>query len=169
MRPSILFLIYTLSSSAQSPSAVDICTLFEAPSNWNGKLVRIDATLKNGHGEGGPWLSGENCKASIFIKGERFPNVLELVDPKSIFALHKVNYEWDEQSQEHYAAAVNRVDRKNEHIRLTVIGLFETREPLTDLILKGRDNGFGHQNGIPGQILVKTVTNILIQKNIMIR
>jgi hypothetical protein len=156
---------FAVLGKAEAPKAVDVCALFAEPERWNGVLISVSANLVNGHGEGGPWLSGEHCSTHIIVKREKFPNLLELVDPKSRDALHKVDYKWDEDSWNQYYDLVNRVNRKSEHVRLTVIGVFETRSPLTDLVRDGRDNGFGHLGGSPGQILVKTMTDLRIEKN----
>jgi hypothetical protein len=45
------------------------------------------------------------------------------------------------------------------------IGVFETREPLDNLVRNGVRLSFGHLNESPAQILVKTVTGIAVRKN----
>lgn len=78
--------------------------------------------------------------------------------------MHKANFYWEE-GQKQYWNAVNHVDKENEHIELRVVGIFETREPLDILGIKGRRLGFGHVGSCPAQILVWKTTGITIKKN----
>lgn len=168
MRPVICLLACAVVSNGETPVSVNICELFANLSAWNGRLIRVEASLKNaaaGYLEGEFRLSGEHCKDHINVKGLSFPNLIVLTDPKSKVAVHKADFEWDELGRELYWSAVNHVDRENEHIELTVTGIFETREPLEILAYQGRRLGFGHLGSCPAQILVRTTTGITIKKN----
>lgn len=122
--------------------------------------------------EGGSPLAPEVCDAQIRVTDYSkippveltFPNVLELTDPQARTALHKVDFQWDRRDRRRYADMINRVDRNREQINVTVIGLFETRIPLSRLVFRGIHAGFGHAGGAPGQILVKAIEGMIIEK-----
>ena len=149
----------------EEPQQTDVCAFFSDPLRWNGKLIRVSGELELGHGEGGPWLSGRRCSAFIAAKGVKFPNLVELTNPNSKLKLHNVVFRWDEASWNRFVMTLSQVDQDSEHITATVIGVFETRDPLSDLIQNGQERGFGHLGGSPAQILVKTMPALSIVKN----
>jgi hypothetical protein len=74
----------------------------------------------------------------------------------------------DEEALNEFLALQRRVDRRTEHIQATVIGVFETRTPIDDLVKHDGHNpynGFGHMNAAPAQILVRTMTDMRIEDN----
>jgi len=164
-RYCLLWLVSIGLSSGQTPIAVNVCELFADPSAWNNKLVSLEGSLTAGGGESEPALSGKYCSVHIEVKGLSFRNVIELTEPGSRFAVHRVSFEWDRDSRKAYRIAINSIDRHTEHVELTVIGVFETREPLDNLVRNGVRLGFGHLNESPAQILAKTVTGIAVRKN----
>jgi hypothetical protein len=160
---SALLLLATVQMSFGQPS-VDLCELLKGMEKWNGQLVRVTGILKiGGPIDGSERLAAPSCDAQISIKGYTFSNDLALTEPQSRAALHKVDYKWDESSRRHYINAMNRTDRGKQHIQLTAIGLFETRSPMTFLVNKGMPMGFGHMGASPGQILVKTIEDLMVE------
>jgi hypothetical protein len=149
----------------QTVQSVDICTLFRDPARWNGVMIRVQGAIVSGAGEGGPWLSGEQCSGQIEVKGEKFPNIIELADPRNNVGLHAVNFQRDEAARDKFILLLEKIYGKREHLRATVIGLFETRTPLDDLIHERPHyfNGFGDQGGAPAQILVKTMIDMAVE------
>ncbi len=167
MALAVLFIACSATLRGQ-PKPVSICDLFEDPVKWNGVLIKVSGDLAPGSGEGGPWLSGLKCKAQIVVKGARFPNLIELTDPKDRSRLHQTDLEWDEQSRDRLAHMIYSIDRQAEHIYATVVGIFETRVPLDRLVdetAPSPDRGFGHMGGTPAQILVKTITDFRVERN----
>jgi hypothetical protein len=62
------------------------------------------------------------------------------------------------------------IDRKTEYLRAVVIGLFETRTPLSKLVIvngawpNGMRGGFGTSGDAPAQILLKSLSDLRIEK-----
>jgi hypothetical protein len=166
---AFFILASTLALYGQTAKPIDVCALFADPVAFNGLMIRVRGTILTGAGEGGPWLSGEHCRSRISVKNHEFPNIIELADPEDkIQRLHPVDFVWDEASLQQFESMLRRLNRKTEHLRVTVIGVFETRTPLSDLVQEKRpfpDNGFGHMNGSPAQILVKTMLDIQVEQN----
>lgn len=147
-----------------------ICELFRNPAAWNGRMIRVRAAIRTWEGgETEPSLSGSSCTTKIKIKGHEFLNEIHLQIPEDQkLRAHDVNFRWDDSSFGRFVLLLQEVDRKNQHICATVIGMFETRTPLPDLIQEKRpfpDNGFGHLGWAPAQILVKTMRDMRIEPN----
>jgi hypothetical protein len=166
----IAFFTITLTASGQTPKDVSVCDLLAKMSEWNGQMVRFDAKIEKGTGEQGPWINALDCPTKIKVGEVEFPNGLELTDPDSPNRLHEVTFERDLESRVEFRALLSRVDRKTEYIRGTVVGVFETQTPISRLVgfskawPKGFPLGFGHLGAAPAQILIKTTTNIRIEK-----
>ena len=168
-----IWLFLALSPLCLGQEAPDFCDLLKNMEAWNGKLVQLHGVLKI-------WTGGEeedppsprslrrpdSCNRLQQDSSGKltFPNVLELTDPQARTALHKVDFQWDRRDRRRYADMINRVDRNREQINVTVIGLFETRIPLSRLVFRGIHAGFGHAGGAPGQILVKAIEGMIIEK-----
>jgi hypothetical protein len=63
-----------------------------------------------------------------------------------------------------------RLDANTQRIHATVVGLFETKTPIEDLVYfsvahpEGWRIGFGHLGAWPAQILVKTIADMRIEQ-----
>src|ERR1700682_1198114 len=96
-----LLAIPAVAICGQTFEPVDVCALFREPARWNGVMIRVQGVILTGAGEGGPWLTGENCSSRIEVKGNKFPNIIELADPQDRSSrLHAVNFQWDEASRQ---------------------------------------------------------------------
>jgi hypothetical protein len=163
MKSTLLLFAVMQLSFGQVP--VDLCELLKGMERWDGQVVRVTGILKlSGPIDGSDRLAPQSCDAQVRVKGYTFPNDLALnLNPQSKTALHKVDYEWDERSRRRYSGAINRIDRDRQYIQLTVVGLFETRIPMTLLVNnKGTLLGFGHMGASPGQILIRTIEEIVV-------
>ena len=162
-------------ATAQSPQMVPVCDLFDGLTRWNGAMIEVTAYIEAqpspGSAENDIWLSGRNCPSSLVVKGITFPNTINLSDPQvRATRIHAVTFEWEESSRNLLSSMLARLDRRNEYILATVIGVFETRTPLDDLVVvdrahpKGNMMGFGLQGPHPAQILVRTIRNLRIDR-----
>ena len=162
-RPSLWILLILICEQYAVPHVikVDACEILGDPVLWNGVMVRASGQLQSSSGEGGPWLSGKDCKSELLIKGERFANIIQLTDPQNDSdRIHRVEYTWDERSRSELRAAVAAMRTSKERFDIEVVGTFETRVPLTLLINENarfKDHGFGHMGAAPAQILVKSI------------
>lgn len=172
MKRILLFIAIARLSLGQE--AVDLCDVLKNLEAWNGKLVEVHGTMKiwsNGV-EGGAYLYPPVCDAQIRImdfsaipvQESTFTSGVELADPQARTAIHKVDFQWDRKERDRYRNAMNRIDRDRQYIKLTVVGMFETRVPLSRLVSRGTEMGFGHMGYLPGHILVKTIKDIVVEK-----
>jgi hypothetical protein len=147
---------------AQEVRQVSFCEAIADLAHWNGVMVEIRGVVE---GWGGYWLSGRDCKTALTFEGVTFENIIALTNPKTDprLLIHKVDYVWDERSHENLRAAVDEAVYTRRVLRATVVGLLETRTPLTALA-RFRERvgyfGFGDQAVGPAQILVKEVRDI---------
>jgi len=166
-----LFVVSTVTAFAQGPTLVKICDLFSDIEKWDGTFIRTTGDIETRQ-EGGPWLSGRGCPTKIEVKGISFPNIIQLANPKApVGLLHHVDFVWEENNLGEFWGAQLQVNRKTEHIHGTIIGLFETRSPISDLVKftsvhpEGQLLGFGPGGPAPAQIIVKSIIEVHIEKN----
>jgi hypothetical protein len=173
----ILLLFNAISLLGQSAKVVDVCELLSDMSRWNGQFVQFDAKIDKGGGEQGPWVEALECLSKVKIGQVEFPNALEITDPQSPQRLHHVEFERDEDSRTQFRSLLAQIkDRRTEYVRGTVVGVFETRTPLSKLVVINKAwpnglpaGGFGHLGSAPAQILVKTITDMRIEKRKAVR
>jgi len=157
----------------QSPTQVSVCDLLRDPSEWNDRIVQVSADVDfDGLPERSPSLSGRKCSTNIMVSGLSFPNLIVLTDPQlGVLRVHNVDFEFDETAKSQFRRLLEIVRPKSEHIRVTVIGLFETRSPVGDLVRfnnvhpQGQRLGFGVGGVYPAQILLRTMTGMRIENN----
>jgi hypothetical protein len=166
-----LVVMTAISAVPQSLTSVKVCDLFGDLEKWNGTFIRATGDIETGQ-EGGPWLSGRGCSSRIEVKGIVFPNIIQLANPKTPVGLaHHVGFEWDERNRGEFWGSLERADPKSEHVHGTIVGLFETRSPITDLVKfttvhpEGLLLGFGPGGPAPAQLIVKSITGLSIEKN----
>jgi hypothetical protein len=129
-------------------------------------MVEIRGVLEFARGgESGPFISAPWCKETITVHGHVFRNALVLTSPQDESRLHRVEYKVDERAIRNMNDMRARTSGRPEEVHATVIGLFETRSPVTELV-REKDvyvmNGFGHMNDAPGQILVRTIRDMRV-------
>ncbi len=160
---SLMFAISV--SGAEETTAVSVCDLLANPVRWEGKIIEVRAPIEAVQDY---WVTGEACSARIVVKGTTFFAGFVLRDNTSKSLTRKqVDFRWDSASVEQLNAALLEAETTKSHVRATVVGMFETVVPLDRLIDEHapfKFRGFGHMGGAPGQILVKTVKDIRIEK-----
>lgn len=162
-----LFILVSLSGLstcvADSALPVDVCELLRRPLQSNGTMVHARGVIDFGAGEDGLALIPESCDFQFIIKGHLFPNAVELQPPESKrLLLHRVDFKSDEAAFRVLFALRERTQGRV-RIAATAVGVFETRSPLESLVREDRPfprYGFGHMNGRPAQIILKTLRDI---------
>ena len=157
-----------------APIRVDSCDLLRNLPAFNGKMVAATGIIQApaGRGEGGSWLATPDCPVKIVVKGVEFGSTIEITPPwyPTIFLDHKVEFNWDSKSFGEVSELMHSINARTEDLHATVIGLFETRVPTESLVRLAPDRpegipmGYGHLNHSPAQIIVKTVTDIHVEK-----
>ncbi len=145
----------------QPPSQVDLCQLLSNLERWNGTVVSVRALMAaNTVG-----LYGPKC-ARTTIGNLTFENTVALTDPHAVrLPIHTVSFSLDTESWNKMVAAWYRAAADHKTIRVTVVGMFETRIPLKTLVYGdlGSFMGFGNESKAPGQILVKEVRDWTVE------
>jgi hypothetical protein len=170
----LLGLMARIRANGQPLTRVEICSLFGNLPAFNGKMIEVTGAIQAlpGSRETTPWLSGEQCQATIRVKGLEYRDTINLTSSRfpPPFVDHKVDFDWDTASDVALGGLLSRMDARTEEIQATVVGLFETRVPTDSLVIitpahpEGARNGYGHLNGNPAQIIVKTVKDMYIVK-----
>ena len=151
----LIFFGTVLIAMAQNPAKVGLCDLLANPARWNGVMLETRGVITLSHGA---WLDGtKTCRRPFVLDGITFDSLIALTDPQDRgLALHRVPYSWDHADWNGIVTMSLQSKPGLEDIVATVVGVFETRDPLSSLInlrLPGGKFGFGDQGIAPGQIL----------------
>jgi hypothetical protein len=153
-----------------SEETVPVCEVLAAPLKFNGKLVAIRGVWESS-GEGS-WIgAGTKCSKPFSSYGYVWPQIIEVTEADSPMRLHKVDFHTNLQALQKITEdiAKMKLDQVNHRIWLTFTGVFETRDyQPSDIGGDGRGGrrafGFGHLNRAPGQILLKTVSSLNVER-----
>lgn len=159
----LALILQPIGAFAQEPTQVGLCDLFTDIEHWNGRMIEVRGIVEAWSGY---WLSGRDCETRIKIGNVKYDNLVALINPKGAekFVLHKVPYVWNAASWDKFQEAIYYAGFYGERIRMTVIGLFETRTPIEALVnsrFPDQYFGFGDQGVAPAEILVKDVKDIV--------
>jgi hypothetical protein len=159
------FLGFIMSVYGAEPIQVDVCDLLATPLRYNGVMVKVTGVIETG---GGLWLTAK-CQKHVIAKGQVFPDLIAFADPTAPWALHSVDFRWDEADRDRLRSLTfvplppgTRPSIHGVVIRMsgTVIGLFETRPPDQMIDKFSQLAGFGDQGVAPAQILIKRTIDI---------
>jgi hypothetical protein len=145
---------------------LSVCDLLTDPSKYNGHVVAVRG-LVTGTDEGA-WLKADvACKKPLTTYGFTWPQYLWLEIADTPLIVGRVGFQTD-------AAALRKIDietrrmsldYEKDRIRLTYVGVFETRDYKPSDIGINRAYGFGHMNAAPGQIVIRTVKDLEVERN----
>lgn len=143
---------------------VGVCNLLSDPAIWNGKLVEVRGQIIASNDY---WIRGTECPDRIRAKGTVFIAGFVFADPQNKkLTAHNVDFHWDLSTLGQLDSALTTAEKTKRHVWATIVGMFETRLPLTDLIDEKapyKFRGFGHMGSAPGQILIKYLKDISIE------
>lgn len=151
-----------------APVQVSLCDALNDMGRINGRLVQIRARLG---AQGEMRLVEPQCERPVVVDGLKFPNWIALEEPGFRGMLHKtVAISLNRPAFDRLTEIWVRANRMHESVSVTVIGLFETRTPLSWLVnkrgMKEGENpgylGFGGGGLAPAQIIVQDVTDIVV-------
>jgi hypothetical protein len=168
----LLLLAIIGACNAQSEEAVrvSICDLLADPVAWNGKMIEVRAQVIDSNNF---WIMGTECPTRIHAKGTVFIAGFVFGDPQSKNTnAHKVDFRWDLSNLDRLNAALARVKETKEQVLATLLGMFETRVPIENLIDEKapyKFRGFGHMGSAPGQILIKSLKEVSIEAPTSVR
>jgi hypothetical protein len=145
--------------------AASVCEILSDLERFSGKMVSLRAEVLSSVDT---WLAAENCKLRIRVNGVAFDNLIAIVWPDSPIvqiSRPRVPFPSDEISFDKLNAAMRARDIRRDQVHANVEGLIVTRHPAMALVPKSglpRQLGFGHLNGAPAQIIVKTMSDFVI-------
>jgi hypothetical protein len=165
-----LVVVFTLPISAAQetdPETISVCDALRNPPLYDGKMVAIRGYLISTD-EGG-WLSDE-CKEHLTTtSGLEWPNTIWVGGPRSD-AVHKLDFEPNERARQEVRAKIAKEIKglDNYRIRITYVGLFETRRNLRSAVYTDKSGGlhlagFGHLGSAPAQLFIKTAKDAVVE------
>jgi hypothetical protein len=141
------------------PKTISVCDLMRDPSAFNGIKIAIRGVYDSfGHGL---YLSGEGCEMVHTAKGNVWPAVINIVLGAGDFRSRGLDVETFQTAEMQLSRARVRAltghdGAKIAKLVLTYVGLFETRDGLSD------PRGFGPGSAAPGQLFVDSVRDIVV-------
>jgi hypothetical protein len=152
----------------EAPSrALTVCGVLSAPLKYDGRIVQIRGRLE-GTSEGA-WLAGDTCPGVFVTEGQVWPSHLFLGAPDmpAPLRLHHVDFSYDFDSERRTMAKASALLKSvpARCLVFTYTGMFETRADWSRAKAVRPDGtwkylGFGHLNGSPGQLLVKSEDDV---------
>lgn len=157
-------------SRGAPPGALSVCAILSDPAKFNGQLVTIRG-ISEGTDEGW-WIDTDKaCTAPLITNGYNWPSIIWVKSIDGPERTHRVNFETDQDTVSKVDREVRRlhIDPKLDRIWLNFTGIFETREFTAKDVGKAdgksRADGFGHLNSAPGQLLLKTVSGLYVERS----
>ena len=142
-----------------------VCEILARPLQYDGQLIHIRDVVRGT--DEGAWFAGEQCPGVFVTEGIVWPSLISLEVPgHTMPQLHSVDFNYDLASQDRLIPKYKQLKRylSEDCIAWTYTGVFETRKdwsgPEAKTIDQGRLRGFGHLNGAPGQLLLKSADDV---------
>jgi hypothetical protein len=142
-----------------APRTLTVCDVLSKPLSYDGELVRIRGEIVGT--DEGTWFKGEECPAVMVTDGYVWGSLISIEFPGSPFQIHPVNFEYDASSVRRLTPRYKKLRRglPDRCIAWTYTGLFETRKEWSKM-MNGNPRGFGHLNGAPGELIIKSVDDV---------
>jgi hypothetical protein len=155
----ILSAQFVLAAQSNQEQPLNVCDLLKHVDRYRDKEVHVRGELREGPEEFA--LYGDDCKSGLVTNGHAWPIAVWLTAPDGVPA-GRVDFKLDEEAVEGLKTRLQseRAAGKHGKVLVTVIGKFEARKKLFGGPNPRGDwigNGFGHLNGYPGQIVIRTV------------
>jgi hypothetical protein len=153
---------------APVPEKVTVCEVLVNPLKYDGKMILLEGEI-SGTDEGG-WLTEVACPIPFVTGGHVWPNSIFLQgDPTDKHNVHKVDFAYDNASEQRAYAKAKRLEQKypGKKLRWTYQGLLETRTDWAPFLARypngtSRYIGFGHLSEAPAQLIVKAVQDVSV-------
>lgn len=157
--------------SAPEQRTLSVCDVLSSPMKYNSQFVTIRGVSVGT--EEGWWISaGKTCGASPTTDGYKWPSMIWVQTVGGPAPNLKPHFHTNQ-------SAITKVDRevrlmhfdpKTDRIWLTFSGVFETREFTAQDVGKAdgqwRTAGYGHLGSAPGQLLLKTVGGLHVERDV---
>jgi hypothetical protein len=144
---------------------LSVCDILADRLKYNHQLVTIRG-VSVGTDEG--WWVGpdKTCSKPLTTDGYTWPSIIWVESVGEARANRGVEF----RTAHNVVSKIDRevsqmhIDPKLDRIWLNFTGIFETREFGSKDIGYGRAFGFGHMNSAPGQLLLKTVADLHVER-----
>jgi hypothetical protein len=150
---------------------ITVCEALEHPAEYDGKMVHIrDDTYSNGEGA---WFVGKSCPGVFVTEGKVWPSTIAWTMPaNSMTVLHPVEFRYDSDSSKRTEKKYQELRKRfpARCLRVTYTGMFEiwSKEKARKTDSKGHKYefaGFGHLNGAPAQLVMKSHDDVSVIPN----
>jgi hypothetical protein len=160
---SVTVTLIWLVFQAATPSEVDVtvCQVLQRATALDGKMVRLRARVASGPES--TYLADPACSDSIWLAGKEYPPLINIAFPGDRVALKSpASFSWD-------VAGIHRLFSDSHLIEtqpwVIAVGRIESfplsrgriRGARGDLSGRVLSFGFGHLNGLPAQLVVRTM------------
>jgi len=142
--------------AAQAVSPLDVCTILEGPLRLSGTLIAVRGIARSANGL---TVGSDTCPTRIVLDKVAFRNEIAIEEATG----GDVPFIADKTSFADLSAALAKLNPASQYVSATFVGVFETREPLRDLVAgHGLTNGYGYMGRSPGQLILREVRDILV-------
>ncbi len=151
----------TIVSPAEEHKVLDVCEALSNLEKLDGHLVTIRGALGTFQGW---WLEGEQCAEHVEVKGHVFVDTISIQESTSLVRVHVPPFAASRKPFSELNEALHRLRDEREALRVTIVGILETRQPRAKLLgSRGQLLGFGHLGVAPAQLLLREVVDITIK------
>jgi hypothetical protein len=166
VRVALFFAALSLLAAPRRPAipAISVCRALDDRLRLNGKIVSIRGYEEST--DEGSWLKSD-CDAHVTTGGHVWPDLIWLSTSHQ-HAAREIAFQTDMDALQRFGDATAKAARSGRKYRawVTYEGLFETEggvEAGDDKVGPDQGVGFGHLNGAPAQLVIKTVRDIKIE------
>jgi hypothetical protein len=162
-----LFLAAVSLLSAPGPpqmAPISVCTALADRLRFNGKIISVRGYEEST--DEGSWLKGD-CKVHVTTGGRPWPNLIWLsISHRD--SLHEIPFQTNMDALRRFGDVTAKATRSGHTYRawVTYEGMFET-EGVPEIgggrVGPGEGVGFGHLNGAPAQLVIKTVRDLKVE------
>jgi hypothetical protein len=141
------------------PRTLTVCDILSDALSYDGELVRIRGEIVGT--DEGTWYKGEDCPGVLVTEGYVWPSLIAIEAPGNPLQIHSVNFEYDFSGMKRLTPGYKKLRRRmpDRCIAWTYTGVFETRKEWSKM-MNGNPRGFGHLNGAPGELIVKSADDV---------
>jgi hypothetical protein len=166
MRLALLLVAFYLFAAPRKPeiTAISVCTALADRIRLNGKIISVRGYEEST--DEGSWLKGD-CKTHVTADGHDWPDLIWLsISHRD--TLDTIPFQTDVNALHRFGDITAKAARSGHKYRawVTYEGMFETEGDLQiggDKVGPSFGVGFGHLNGAPAQLVIKTVRDLKIQ------
>lgn len=145
---------------AETPT-LSVCQALTERLRFDGQFVKIRGAVVGT--EEGTWLKDDACPKIVSADGFAWDPIISVDAPPATVQSHNVPYEYDVHSEARIRKKYARLRRRHSDkcLVFTFSGVLGT-QPEFPLLRSGRPRGFGHLNGAPAQLIIRSQDDVAV-------